>query len=65
MLTANDPEDLQDIISGETFLCLAYMAALENHLESPSVLFDLIEKDLPIHRTIKQSKKPISIYWAH
>lgn len=43
MLTANDPEDLQDIISGETFLCLAYMAALENHLESPAVLFDLIE----------------------
>ena len=43
MLTANDPEDLQDIISGEIFLCLAYMAALENHLESPAVLFDLIE----------------------
>ena len=43
MLTSNDPEDLQDFISGETFLCLAYMAALENYLESPAVLFDLIE----------------------
>lgn len=43
MLTANDPKDLQDIISGETFLCLSYMAALENHLESPSSLFELIE----------------------
>ena len=43
MLTANDPADLQDIISGETFLCLAYVAALENYLESPAVLFDLVE----------------------
>lgn len=43
MFTANDPEDLKDVISGETFLCLAYIAALENHLESPAVLFDLIE----------------------
>ena len=33
--------------------------------EKKNVLFDIIEKDLPIHRTIKQSKKPISIYWAH
>lgn len=43
ILTANDPADLQDIISGETFLCLAYVAALENYLESPAVLFDLVE----------------------
>ena len=43
MLTANHPADLQDIISGETFLCLAYVAALENYLESPAVLFDLVE----------------------
>lgn len=43
MLTANDPAELQDIISGETFLCLAYVAALENYLESPAMLFDLVE----------------------
>ena len=43
MLTANDPAELQDIISGETFLCLAYIAALENYLESPAMLFDLVE----------------------
>ena len=43
MFTANNPEDLKDLVSGETFLCLAYIAALENHLESPAVLFDLTE----------------------
>ena len=43
MLTTNDPEDMKDIISGEIFLCLSYMAALESYSESPAFLFDLIE----------------------
>ena len=43
MLTSNDPEDMQDIISGEIFLCLSYLAALESYSESPAFLFDLIE----------------------
>ncbi|HAB90697.1 MAG TPA: hypothetical protein DCF84_09195 [Bacteroidetes bacterium] len=43
MLMTNNPEDMQDIISGEIFLCLSYIAALESYSESPAFLFDLIE----------------------
>ena len=43
MLLAYDAMSLNTIVSSEIFLCLAYVAALENHLESPEGLFDYLE----------------------
>ena len=43
MLLSYDTERLNTIVSSEIYLCLAYIAAMENHLESPDFLFEYLE----------------------